>query len=94
MESRDNRRDAFAKTMGKAAKTSLGDKADEVLKVLQQRGIRKTLANEALKIAGQRGGFTVFSVVDALTRLARNIPFAGERTEIDAKSSSLLALAV
>ena len=91
---RDERRDAFAKTIANAMKTRLGDQADDVLKILQQRGIRKTLGNEALKIAQQQGAFTVFSVVDALTRLAGKIPNAGERTEIDAKSSSLLALAV
>ena len=94
VESRDKRRDAFATTIANAMKTRLGDNADEALKILQQRGIRKTLANEALKIAQQQGAFTVFAVVDALTRLAGKIPNAGERTEIDAKSSSLLALAV
>ena len=94
VESRDKRRDAFATTIANAMKTSLGETADDVLKILQQRGIRKTLGNEALKIAQQQGAFTVFSVVDALTRLAGKIPNAGERTEIDAKSSSLLALAV
>ena len=94
VECRDRRRDAFVKTIANAMQTKLGETADEVLKILQQRGIRKTLGNAALKIAQQQGGFTVFSVVDALTQLAGEIPNAGERTEIDAKSSSLLALAV
>jgi len=94
VERRDERRDAFAATIAKAMKTTLGNDADEVLKVLQKHGITKTLGNEALKIANEKGTFTIFSVVDALTRLAGRCQYAGERTQMDAKSSSLLALAV
>jgi len=36
---------------------------------------------------------TVFSVVDALTRIAKAIPNAGDRSEVDQKAASLLALA-
>ena len=35
---------------------------------------------------------TVFSVVDALTRLARECEFAGERTDADQKAAKLLEL--
>ncbi len=44
----------------------LGDDADEVLEILNERGITKKLAKEALEIARQRGGFTIFALVDAL----------------------------
>jgi len=91
---RDERRDAFAATIANAMKTKLGDDADEVLKILQKHGITKTLGNEALKIAEEQGKFTIFSVVDALTRLAGKQQNAGDRTAMDIKSSSLLALAV
>lgn len=91
---RDERRDAFAATIANAMKTKLGEDADEVLKVLQKHGITKTLGNEALKIAEEQGQFTIFSVVDALTRLAGRCENAGERTKLDVKGSSLLALAV
>lgn len=91
---RDERRDAFAKTIANAMKTKLGEDADEVLKILQKHGITKTLGNEALKIAEEQGRFTIFSVVDALTRLAGQCENAGERTTLDVKGSSLLALAV
>jgi hypothetical protein len=90
---RDERRDAFAATIAKAMKTKLGEDADEVLKTLQKHGITKTLGNEALKIAEEQGQFTIFSVVDALTRLAGQCENAGERTALDVKGSSLLALA-
>lgn len=91
---RDERRDAFAATIANAMKTRLGEDADEVLKILQKHGITKTLGNEALKIAEEQGQFTIFSVVDALTRLAGKCENAGERTALDVKGSSLLALAV
>jgi len=94
VEKRDERRDGFAKVIGKAMKTSLGETSDKVLKLLQEKGIQKKLATEALAIAKQRGAFTVFSVVDALTRLAGKQQNAGDRTAMDIKSSSLLALAV
>lgn len=92
VEMRDQRRDAFAKIIKQAMTTKLGDSADDVMKVLQERGIQKTMAKEALKLAEQQGKFTVFSLVDALTRLAGQKENAGDRTEADIKGSSLLAL--
>ena len=50
------------------------------------------MAKEALKIAEQQGKFTIFSLVDALTRLAGQKPNAGDRVELDTKSASLLGL--
>lgn len=94
IEKRDQRRDTFVEVIKKAMNTALGDDAEDVMKVLRTHGIQKTVANQALKIAEQQGKFTIFSVVDALTRLARQQQNAGDRTEADAKGSSLLALAV
>jgi len=73
--------------------TTLGSDAEDVMKVLRNHGIQKTVAQQALKIAEQQGKFTIFSMVDALTRLAREQKNAGDRTEADAKASTLLALA-
>ena len=51
-------------------------------------------AQQALDIAKDQGRFTIFALVDALTRLAGQIPNAGDRNEADSKAASLLALAV
>jgi len=93
VEMRDQRRDTFAKVIKKAMGTDLGTDAEDVMKVLRNHGIQKSVAQEALKIAQQQGKFTIFSLVDALTRLAREQKNAGDRTEADAKASTLLALA-
>lgn len=90
---RDERRDGFVNVIRKAMHTKLGQSSDEVLKVLSQHGITKTLANEALRLAQQQGGFTIFSVVDALTRLTQKHQNAGDRAAADVKSASLLTLA-
>jgi hypothetical protein len=50
-------------------------------------------AKQALEIARSRGRFTIFSLVDALTRLSGELKFVGDRIEADQKASSLLALA-
>jgi hypothetical protein len=47
-----------------------------------------------LEIAEQKGRFTIFALVDALTRLAGEQANAGERTDADEKAAALLALAV
>ena len=39
------------------------------------------------------GGFTIFTLVDALTRVSGKLANAGDRSEADAKASALLALA-
>jgi hypothetical protein len=56
--------------------------------------IHRGVAKKALEIAEQKGRFTIFALVDALTRLAREQENAGERTDADEKASALLALAV
>ena len=90
---RDERRDGFATVMKKAMLTRLGNDADEVLKTLFQYGVARNVAKEALKIAQEQGRFTIFSLVDALTRLAGESKFAGERTDADRQAAQLLQLA-
>ena len=91
---RDQRRDGFAKVMLKAMQTRLGSDADEVAKVLLQHGIGRNWVKQALEIAQVQGRFTIFAMVDALTRMAGELKFAGERAEIDQKAAGLLTLAV
>jgi len=91
---RDERRDGFARVIGKAMATTLGETGDQMLKLLSGRGIPRSVAKEALKIAQESGRFTVFSVVDALTRLNGRMKNVGERTDADVKAASLLAMAV
>jgi hypothetical protein len=93
-QKRDARRDGFARVVAKAMKTKLGEDAEEVEKVLAQNGLSRTLTKQAMEIARQQGAFTIFSLVDALTRLAGQLPYVGGRTEIDQKAAGLLALAV
>ncbi len=91
---RDERRDRFAAVMGQAMQERVGDDGDEVLKVLGQHGIPRTLAKQAVSNVMSGGAAaTVFSLVDALTRLSGMMNFAGERTEFDAQISQLLSLA-
>jgi hypothetical protein len=90
---RDQRRDRFAQVIRKAMSMQIGPNADEALKLLSQRGITRPLAKEALQVAEEQGRLTIFAVVDALTRLAGRMKFAGDRTEVDQKASALLALA-
>ena len=90
---RDARRDGFASALATAMRERLGSDAEEVMKVLTQHEIPRSLAKQALDIAGRQGAFTIFAVVDALTRLTQSIRYAGDRVEIDAKVGALLALA-
>jgi hypothetical protein len=93
VEKRDERKDGFAKAIRHAMETVLGTDAEEVLKELTKHGIPRTAAKEALRIAEKKGRFTIFSLVDALTRLAGENRNAGERIEADQKAAGLLALA-
>ena len=78
---RDARRDTFADALKKAMVTKLGDDAEEVAKQLSKHEIPQSLAKEALEIARAQGGFTIFSLVDALTRLTQRVNFAADRAE-------------
>jgi hypothetical protein len=93
VEKRDQRRDGFVKAIQRAMETTLGADAEEVQKALGQNGIPRALAREAIEIAEQKGRFTVFALVDALTRIAGNVVNAGERLQVDQKAAGLLALA-
>ncbi|MBI1827243.1 MAG: DUF932 domain-containing protein [Planctomycetes bacterium] len=94
VEQRDERRDGFSAVIKKAMETTLGPDSESVLKVLQERGITRTLAKDAVELARRKGRFTIFAVVDALTRLSAKLPHAGERAEADEKAGRLLTLAV
>lgn len=93
VDKRDQRRDGFAKVMAKAFKTKLGDNAEQVAKVLYKNGIPRDFAKQALAIAEKQGRFTIFSLVDALTRIAGQYQNAGDRLELDQKAATLLSLA-
>ena len=93
VEKRDERRDGFARVMKKAFETRLGDKAEDVAKVLFKHGIPRDLAKQALAMAERQGRFTIFSLVDALTRISGQYENAGDRLEAEEKSCALLALA-
>lgn len=92
VENRDQRRDGFVQVMRKSLEAKLGSDAEETIKALTKSGINRTLAKEALKIAEQKGGFTIFSLVDALTRLAGQLTNAGDRLEADRQAAGLLAI--
>jgi hypothetical protein len=89
---RDQRKDRFAEVIKKAMTEQLGSDAEEVEKVLTQAKIARSTIKSALELAKQKGAFTIWSLVDALTRLAGEIPNAGDRSEADARAATLLAL--
>jgi hypothetical protein len=60
---------------------------------LNQKGVNRTLGKKALEIAREKGRFSVFSLVDALTPLAGEMEFIGDHTLADEKAAGLLALA-
>lgn len=92
VEKRDARRDGFAQLIAKAMETRYGDDAEEVQKLLAKAGFTQQLAKRAAEVAQRQGRFTIWSVVDALTQIARETKFAGSRAEADQQASSLLAL--
>ena len=94
IQKRDQRRDAFVKAVKQAMVTTLGSDAEEVQKALSQNGIPRALIKEAMEIAQEKGRFSVFAIVDAITRIAGKIVNAGERIAVDQKAAGLLALAV
>lgn len=93
LQRRDQRRDGFLRVISNAMRETLGSDADDVIKTLTSEGIPRGLAAKATELARQAGRFSIFSLVDALTRLAQEVRYAGDRVEIDAKAATLLALA-
>ncbi|MFO0796124.1 MAG: hypothetical protein U0804_01540 [Gemmataceae bacterium] len=89
---RDARRDGFVSVIRKAMETTLGADADEVLAALGKQGVGKTLGKRALELARSQGRFTVFSLVDALTRMAGEVTNAGDRLQADREAAKLLEL--
>jgi hypothetical protein len=51
-----------------------------------ENGIPRGVAKKVLEIVEQKGRFTIFALVDALTRLAREQENAGDRTDADEKA--------
>ena len=88
---RDSRKDGFFKIISKAMESRV-ENAEEAMKLLKKHGIAQRLSKAALELAQQQGRFTIWSLVDALTRLSREEKAAGDRTEADQKASSLLSL--
>lgn len=92
VKKRDERRDGFVRVMRKAMVETLGADAEEVMKTLDKHGLSRGLARQAVEsVAG--GRFTIFALVDALTRLARQVEYAGDRTAVDVQAAVLLDLA-
>jgi hypothetical protein len=71
----------------------LGTDADEAVAELLRHGIGRSVAEKATEIAKEHGAFTIFALVDALTRMAGKIQNAGDRVELDRDAGRLLALA-
>jgi len=92
VETRDRRRDGFAAVIKKAMEQRYGNTPDEVLELLKERGITRTLARQAVELATGQGRFTIFTVVDALTRVSAGLKYAGDRVEADSKAAQLLTL--
>lgn len=91
---RDARKDEFAKVVAKAMQEKVGADSDEVSAFLLKHGISRSMVRKAVeRIAAAGDSFSLWSLVDALTQLTREIRFAGDRTEADQKVSKLLALA-
>jgi histone H3/H4 len=86
------RKDDFATAIRKAIEAKLGDDAEEALKSMTKNGINRNVAKKALAHAEQQGRFTIWSLVDALTRLAGETVNAGDRTEADQTAAGLLEL--
>ena len=93
VQKRDERRDGFANVVRKAMETRLGDDAKEVAEVLAKAGVGHAIGKKALELAREQGRFTIFALVDVLTRLSGEMKNAGERTEADQKAGRLFELA-
>ncbi|GMV23978.1 MAG: hypothetical protein AMXMBFR58_00090 [Phycisphaerae bacterium] len=91
VDRRDVRRHGFVEVIKKAMNTTLGTEDEDVLKALGKHGVGKALAKEAMEIARRNGRFTIFALVDAITRIGARSTNAGDRTEIDAAAGPLLA---
>jgi len=89
---REARKDGFVAVIRKAMEAKLGDDSDEAFKEIIKNGIPRSVAKEAVTLAQEKGRFTIWSVVDALTRLSQQSEYAGARGESDQKAAQLLSL--
>ena len=94
VKKRDERRDSFAHGIRLAMETPFGEDAEEVHKLLGKHGVSSRLAEQVVQTVGQRTPYTVFGIVDALTRIAGRYENAGDRLVVDQKAASLLSLAL
>lgn len=79
---RDARKDGFVKVIRKAMQEKLGEDAEETLTVMLKQGITRTMAKKALDIAEKAGRFTIWALVDAMTRIAGNQKMRGIATKL------------
>lgn len=94
IDARNKRRDSFASTIKTAMGTRLGDDADEVKKALSKSGVPMSFVKQAVEDTAKKGQpFTLFGLVDSLTRITGQIQFAGDRSDHDRKIGALLSLA-
>lgn len=91
---RDERRDTFASAVRSAMDAKLGQDADEATKALTKHGIPLAIVKKAIDGSAMTRPYTVWKMVDAITRLARELPNAGDRVDADERASNLLSLAV
>ena len=93
VKKRDERRDSFASGIKTSMATPFGNDAEEVRKTLAKHGVSSRLAEQVVQVAEQQASFSVFGIVDALTRIAGRYENAGDRLVVDQKAASLLSLA-
>lgn len=93
VKKRDERRDSFASGIKLAMQTPFGQDAEEVRKMLGKHGVSSRLAEQVVQLAAQKASYSVFSIVDAMTRIAGRYENAGDRLVVDQKAAALLSLA-
>jgi len=93
VKKRDERKDRFAAVIKKAMETKYANDGEETLKLLTTTGFSRLLAKKALELAREKGRFTIWAVVDALTQLAREHKHAGTRADADHRAARLLEMA-
>ena len=92
VKKRDEQKDSFVSVVRKAMETKLGSDAEEAFKEVCKSSIPRSVAQQAVEIAREKGRFSIWSIVDALTRLAQKHENAGDRTEADQRASRFLSL--
>ena len=80
---RDERRDSFVNGIKLAMQTPLGDDAEQVTEALGKKGIGPRLAAQAIELVPPWQTYSVFSIVDSLTRIAGRNQNAGDRLLLD-----------